>query len=173
MPLQLQNASVFDVRGLSPEQAQAQYSLRILVMRQWPRGVKRSSVDLWVPDAGPSKDLLRRYNTEEIDWEQFRAEYIQEQSQAQGGRLIVYPRNPQVSRIESRYSVAPVVLLAWYARRQLTTLFCWERTGNCHRHELQVLVEQSVVSQEDLATLQSLPAQSSGLFQLYGEGQHE
>ena len=165
---QLQNASVFDMRSLTPEQAQAQYGLRILVMRQWPRGVRRSSVDLWVPDAGPSKQLLKRYNAQEIDWEQFRAEYIQEQNEAApGGRLIVYPRNPQVNRIESRYTVRPVVLLAWYARRQPTTLLCWEREGHCHRHELQLLVEQAVVSQEEQIALQSLPAPSSGLFQLY------
>lgn len=172
MPLQLQNASVFDVRQLTPEQAQAQYGLRILVMRQWPRGVKRSCIDLWVPDAGPSKELLRRYNAEEIGWEQFRTEYIQEQRQAQGGRLIVYPRNPQVSRIESRYAVAPVVLLAWYARRQPVTILCWEREGHCHRYELQTLIEQTEMSQEEQEALAHLPEQPTGQgFQLYG-GHH-
>lgn len=155
---QLQNASVFDARSLPPEQAQARYGLRILVMRQWPRGVRRSCVDLWVPDAGPSKDLLQRYNAQEIDWEQFRIEYIQEQAEAQGGRLIIYPRDPQINRIETRYAVRPVVLLAWYALHQPITLFCWEREGHCHRHELQTLIEQTVVSQEEQIILQSLPA---------------
>jgi Protein of unknown function, DUF488 len=165
----LENASVFDVRSLTPEQAQAHYGLRVLVMRQWPRGVKRSCLDIWVPDAGPSKDLLRRYRDQELDWEQFKAAYIQEQTEVRGGRLIIYPRSPLLDRIETRYPVRPVALLAWYARRQKTTLLCWERTGNCHRQVLQELVEQAVVEQAELAVMQSLPELSHGLFQLYGE----
>jgi Protein of unknown function, DUF488 len=171
MPLQLTNASVFDLRPLTPEQAQAQYGLRVLVMRNWPRGVRRTCVDLWVPDAGPSKPLLNRYNSQEIEWEQFKDEYIQEQAESRGGRLIIYPRSPLLDRIETRYPVRPVALLAWWARRQQTTLLCWERSGNCHRHALQTLVEQAVVDQAELAVMQSLPELSHGLFQFYG-GNH-
>jgi uncharacterized protein YeaO (DUF488 family) len=81
----LQNASIFDVRALPPEQAKQQYGLRILVMRRWPRGVKHSSIDLWIPDAGPSQALLHSYNAKEIDWEQFSAAYRKEQEETKGG----------------------------------------------------------------------------------------
>lgn len=170
MPLQLTNASVFDLRSLTPEQAQSQYGLRVLVMRNWPRGVKRSTVDFWVPDAGPSRQLLNRYNAQEIEWEQFKSEYIQEQTEARGGRLIVYPRSPLLDRIETRYPVRPIALLAWWARRQKTTLLCWERTGNCHRHVLQDLVEQAVIEQAELSAMQSLPQLANGPFLQFSEG---
>lgn len=158
----LQNASVFELRSLTPEQAQAQYGLRVLVMRNWPRGIRRTCVDLWVPDAGPSRQLLKRYNAQEIEWEQFKDEYIQEQTEARGGRLLVYPRTPLLDRIETRYPVRPVALLAWWVRRQPTTLLCWERSGNCHRHVLQELVEQAVVGQDELLALQQLPQLTNG-----------
>jgi uncharacterized protein YeaO (DUF488 family) len=153
----LQDASVFDLRTLTVEAGQERYGLRILVMRAWPRGVPRRCLDLWVPDAGPSRDLLRRYRDQELDWEQFRAAYIQEQSEARSGRLIVYPHNGIVDRIETRYSVRPVALLAWYARRQQTTLLCWERSGNCHRQVLMELVEQAVIARAEIEALQKLP----------------
>ncbi len=34
---------------------------RLLVMRSWPRGVRREAVDRWVPDLGPSARLLREF----------------------------------------------------------------------------------------------------------------
>jgi|SRR5579883_1285414 len=162
--MDLQHASVFDLRGKAPEEAQVAYGLRILVMRQWPRGISRRNLDLWVPDAGPSKDLLRRYHGQDLDWEQFRAAYRQEQAEARGGRLFVYPRSAAIDRIESRYTVRPVALLAWYARRQPVTLLCWERTGNCHRTVLLDLIASAVIEQDELSALQGLPQVASGPF---------
>ena len=128
-------------------------------------------MDLWVPDAGPSKQLLKRYNDQEIQWEQFKDEYLQEQAEARGGRLFIYPSTPLLDRIETRYFVRPVALLAWWARRQQTTLLCWERTGNCHRHALQTLVEQAVIEQAELLALQQIPQLASGRFlQISQEG---
>ena len=34
---------------------------RILVMRRWPRGVRREAVDSWLRDLAPSTDLLREF----------------------------------------------------------------------------------------------------------------
>lgn len=161
--MNVQHASVFDLRGKPPEEMWTTYGLRVLVMRQWPRGVSRRNLDLWVPDAGPSRELLKHYHAQELDWEQFSAAYMQEQAEARGGRLFVYPRG-LVDRIETRYPVRPVALLAWYARRQPMTLFCWERTGNCHRTVLLDLVQSAVIQQEELLTLQGLPQLASGPF---------
>lgn len=48
---------------------------RVLVMRQWPRGIRKSEVNLWLKEAGPSRALLNRYNAGEIDWEAFEQGY--------------------------------------------------------------------------------------------------
>ena len=34
---------------------------RLLVMRYWPRGVRREAVDRWLRDLAPSPELLREY----------------------------------------------------------------------------------------------------------------
>ncbi len=34
---------------------------RLLVMRYWPRGVRREAVDVWLRDLAPSARLLREY----------------------------------------------------------------------------------------------------------------
>lgn len=44
---------------------------RVLIMRYWPRGVRRERVDLWLKDAAPSAELLRAYAHEGQAWEDF------------------------------------------------------------------------------------------------------
>ncbi len=53
-------------------------TLRVLIMRLWPRGIKRSAIDVWLKDAAPSVELLRSYNKEGLPWEEFAARYRQE-----------------------------------------------------------------------------------------------
>jgi uncharacterized protein YeaO (DUF488 family) len=48
---------------------------RVLVMRQWPRGVRRDRVDLWLKEAGPSTALLHAYNHDGLSWAEFEARY--------------------------------------------------------------------------------------------------
>ena len=48
---------------------------RLLVMRYWPRGVRRTQVDSWLKDLGPSKELLAAYRQGEIDWTTFATSY--------------------------------------------------------------------------------------------------
>lgn len=43
---------------LSPEQSDG---FRVLVTRYWLRGLKRTSVDEWIKDLAPSKELLAEY----------------------------------------------------------------------------------------------------------------
>ncbi len=87
---------------------------------------------------------------------------------------MIYPQNPHLRRIEARYEVRPVALLAWYAQRQLTSMLCWERSGHCHRHVLQQLVEQTTLTwDDDLAMLcLGVPVQNARLFHLDMGGQH-
>lgn len=52
--------------------------LRVLVTRLWPRGVRKGSVDLWIKDLGPSREILRAYKDGRIGWEEFRDRYLAE-----------------------------------------------------------------------------------------------
>jgi hypothetical protein len=54
-------ASVYALKRLSQEE-RAVYGLRVLTMHKWPRGVRRSDIDVWMPGAGPSIELLTAYH---------------------------------------------------------------------------------------------------------------
>lgn len=49
---------------------------RLLVMRRWPRGVAKSRVDEWLPDLGPSVDLLTGYREGTVEWDAFETAYL-------------------------------------------------------------------------------------------------
>ncbi|MGO9412777.1 MAG: DUF488 domain-containing protein [Spirochaetia bacterium] len=53
---------------------------RFLVERLWPRGVKRSSleIDAWLKDAAPSADLRRWFHHDPARWDEFRRRYLAE-----------------------------------------------------------------------------------------------
>src|SRR6266851_3341118 len=55
--------------------------LRVLVMRYWPRGVRRARVDVWIKDAAPSRELLRAYAHEGLSWADFEERYRDEMLQ--------------------------------------------------------------------------------------------
>ena len=48
---------------------------RILVMRLWPRGVKKTHVDAWERDLAPPVELLRAMLGGEIPWAEFAKKY--------------------------------------------------------------------------------------------------
>ena len=76
----LQQASIFDVRAMS-EAERASLGYLVLVMRRWPQGFSWEALDLqlWLPDAGPSPELLKAYQAKQIDWEEFAQRYRVEQ----------------------------------------------------------------------------------------------
>ena len=59
--------------------------IRILVDSLWPRGIRRSQIDVWLKDVAPSDELRRWYNHEPDKWEEFKKRYFEELS-----------RNPKV-----------------------------------------------------------------------------
>jgi uncharacterized protein YeaO (DUF488 family) len=75
-PATIKHASIYDVH----EQSEAD-GLRVLVMRYWPRGVRRERVGLWLKDAAPSRELLREYTHGEIDWAEFERRYRAEMNE--------------------------------------------------------------------------------------------
>jgi len=44
---------------------------RILVMRLWPRGVRKSRIDEWNRDLAPSRELLSAIKHEGLPWRDF------------------------------------------------------------------------------------------------------
>jgi uncharacterized protein YeaO (DUF488 family) len=51
---------------------------RLLIMRRWPRGIKKTAVDSWEPNLGPSLPLLTDYRQGKIDWPALAKRYRQE-----------------------------------------------------------------------------------------------
>jgi uncharacterized protein YeaO (DUF488 family) len=49
--------------------------LRVLIMRYWPRGVRRDRVDVWLKDAAPSRELVDAYMHHGLPWADFEARY--------------------------------------------------------------------------------------------------
>src|SRR4051794_28410845 len=67
----IRHASVYD----PPLEGEA---LRVLVMRMWPRGIRRDAIDVWLKDAAPSTGLLTAYNKDGLPWDEFAARYDDE-----------------------------------------------------------------------------------------------
>ena len=49
---------------------------RVLVMRLWPRGVKKSAVDLWLKELGAEITNLRAFKAGRIRWPEMRRRYL-------------------------------------------------------------------------------------------------
>jgi uncharacterized protein YeaO (DUF488 family) len=95
--------------------------VRVLVMRYWPRGVKRERVDVWLKDAAPSADLLKAYAHEGLAWSDFEPRY----------RAEILDERPavleQLRQLEHEHGTV--------------TLLCHERQGHCHRKILLNLLD--------------------------------
>jgi uncharacterized protein YeaO (DUF488 family) len=58
------------------EPAAAADGVRVLVMRYWPRGIRREKVHVWLRDLAPVIPLLRSYLDGAITWAQYRPRYL-------------------------------------------------------------------------------------------------
>lgn len=86
---------------------------RVLVMRRWPRGVRKNQVDEWLPDAAPSLDLLRAYRDGELEFTELARRYTAE--------------------IRTRADVLKHLRALERVHRNVV-LLCWERPPRpCHR----------------------------------------
>lgn len=133
-------ASIYDVKRRPPEQQMALFGIRVLVTRRWLRGVSKSDVDMWLPDAGPSVQLLADYRASEIAGDEFLVRYEQEQLQQQQCRIVRYEGGERVADTVEQLSP-----LAWLKlleeRHGIIAVLCWEpETELCHRHRLLELM---------------------------------
>ena len=62
------------------EPAASSDGIRFLVERLWPRGVKKTAlqVDAWLKDVGPSTTLRRWFSHDPGKWNEFRRRYFRE-----------------------------------------------------------------------------------------------
>ena len=104
------------------EKAEPADGFRLLVMRRWPRGVRKDSVDEWDKELGTPNDLIDDWKAGKAEW----AEFCRRYREAMKGRK---------ERIRE---------LAARARGETVTLLCGCRDeAHCHRSLLKELIESS------------------------------
>lgn len=100
------------------EPAAADDGTRVLVMRYWPRGIRREKVDVWLRELAPVAPLLRAYLDGKLTWAQYAPRYL-----------------AGLDRPEAQEALAEVRRLA---RQTRVTLLCGcPDPQQCHRTLLQ------------------------------------
>lgn len=98
---------------------------RVLIMRLWPRGIKKSAVHTWLKDAAPSRALLDAYHAG-LSWDDYAARY---RAEILGERPHVLD---ELRRLEQEHG------LVW--------LLCTEKVPpepHCHRFVLMDLLAEN------------------------------
>ena len=125
---------IFTKRIYDP--AAATDGTRVLIMRLWPRGIRKDRVDRWLKDLGPVKELLRAFLDGQVDWPAYTPRYL-----------------AGLSRPEAQEAITEVRALA---RQGPVTLLCGcadER--RCHR---SLLAEYLKLSHSTPGGILPLPA---------------
>lgn len=98
--------------------------LRVLVMRYWPRGIKKDKVDIWFKDLGTSAELIKAWKFGTISWLEFRKGYLAD--------------------VKDKSKRAIIRELAKRAKTEKLTLLCSCRDHTrCHRAILKELIERA------------------------------
>jgi uncharacterized protein YeaO (DUF488 family) len=106
------------------EPAAADDGARVLIMRLWPRGIRRSHVSVWLKELGPVPALLRAFLDGKVTWAQYRRRYL-----------------AGLARPEAQTAVAEVRRLA--AEGPLTLLCGCADESRCHRSLLRAYLLDS------------------------------
>ena len=99
--------------------------VRILVMRFWPRGVRKNQVDLWYKGLGTEPDLIKAWKSGKIEWSDFKKKYLS-----------------YIRQVEHK----PIIQeLAKRAKEESITLLCsCEDESYCHRSILKSEIERYI-----------------------------
>ena len=112
--------------------------LRVLVMRLWPRGIRKAAVDLWLKELGADLANLRAWKAGRIDWLEMRRRYV---------RGLTAPA-----------AAADLARLETLARRRAVTVLCaCVDEQQCHRGILKGLLARRRAARRASA----MPARSS------------
>jgi uncharacterized protein YeaO (DUF488 family) len=96
------------------EPAETADGTRVLIMRLWPRGIRKDRVHLWRKELGPVKELLRDFLDKKVDWPTYTRQYL-----------------AGLERPEAQEAIAEVHALA---REGRVTLLCGcADETHCHR----------------------------------------
>ena len=100
------------------EPAGADDGTRVLIMRLWPRGIRKDRVTMWRKELGPVKELLRDFLDKKIDWPTYTRRYL-----------------AGLERPEAQEAIAEVRVLA--EQGQVTLLCGCADETHCHRSLLE------------------------------------
>jgi uncharacterized protein YeaO (DUF488 family) len=99
---------------------------RVLIMRKWPRGIRKERVDLWLRELGPEEELMHGFLKGRIPWSEYRSRYLE-----------------GLARPAAQQAVEEVRRLA---QRGAVTLLCWcQDPERCHRSLLRGYLETRLV----------------------------
>jgi uncharacterized protein YeaO (DUF488 family) len=96
--------------------------VRILVMRLWPRGVKKESIDEWVKELGTSLPLIKEWKAGRLKWTEFRIRYLEEMDSPEKRMLL--------KGLSERAG-----------DRDITLLCSCRESNRCHRAILKEIIE--------------------------------
>ena len=100
---------------------------RILVMRIWPRGIKKTKMKLdgWMKELGTDRELIKKWKNEKITWAEFSKEYKKSLRDKKGLLLKLFK--------ESK-------------RKRITLLCSCKDEKHCHRYLLKKAIEAASAS---------------------------
>jgi len=93
---------------------------RVLVMRFWPRGVRKESVNGWEKELGTPADLIKDWKAGRVTWQEFSRRY----------RTAVASQKERIAQLTAAATEGTVTLLC----------SCRDE-GRCHRSILKRLIE--------------------------------
>lgn len=70
------SASLIQIEKNVYDKRETSDGTRILVMRLWPRGVKKTSIDTWMKELGTPKELIKQWKSGKIPFESLRKRYV-------------------------------------------------------------------------------------------------
>ena len=113
--------------------------LRILATRFRGRGLPAARYDVWMASLGPSERLLKSVHAGEITWRVFTQRYREEMF----APAATDAGNATIKNHGQKFTLRLVAKLA--AKQNVTLLcHCAEDAKQCHRFELQKLIEREV-----------------------------
>ncbi len=94
---------------------------RLLVMRLWPRGVKKTHVDAWDRDLAPPIELMRGLLSGAVPWATYKKEYL---------KAVKKQAKEKLADLRARSAAGETI-----------TLLCWcPDEERCHRSLLKKLL---------------------------------
>lgn len=106
------------------EPAAPEDGARVLVMRRWPRGIRKDRITVWMKELGPVPSLLRDFLDKRVTWDEYVPRYL-----------------ACLERPEARAQLAQLRALAH--ERAVTLLCGCADEAHCHRSLLRAYLLNS------------------------------